>query len=169
MPYSTGYLKGEIKEHLIINLEKSVKILDAGAGCGTYSSLLKAHFPNMDGIEIYQNYDDMFDLKSKYDNLFIANVLDFDLTPYDYIILGDIIEHMTFEQAKEFLDKIQKMDILCLVGVPYNFVQGTEYGNVYETHLQPDLTEALFLERYPNMKLLMGNHEYGYFVNYDFC
>ena len=110
----------------------------------------------------------MFDLKNKYDNLFVNNVLDFDIEPYDYIILGDIIEHMTYLQAREFLDKIQKLDKLCLVGVPYNYEQGAEFDNVHETHLQPDLTEALFLERYPTMRLLMGNNEYGYFVNYDF-
>ena len=142
MPYSTGYLKGEVRQHFIKNVEKSVKILDAGAGCGTYSNLLKSDFPNMDGIEIFQNYVDMFDLKNKY--------------------------NMTYLQAREFLDKIQKLDKLCLVGVPYNYEQGAEFGNVHETHLQPDLTEPLFLERYPTMRLLMGNHEYGYFVNYDF-
>ena len=54
MPYSTGYLKGEVKQHFIKNVEKNVKILDAGAGCGTYSNLLKSDFHNMDGIEIYQ-------------------------------------------------------------------------------------------------------------------
>lgn len=168
MPYSTGYLKGEVKQHFIKNVSPSVKILDAGAGCGTYANLLKNEFPNMDGIEIFQNYVDMFDLRSKYNNLFIGNVLDFNLEQYDYIILGDIIEHMTFLQARELLDKIQKLDKLCLVGVPYNYEQGAEFNNVHETHLQPDLTESLFLQRYPTMRLLMGNHEYGYFVNYDF-
>lgn len=167
MPYSTGYLKGEIKQHFIKNVSRNTKILDAGAGCGTYSNLLKADFPHMDGIEIFPNYVDMFDLKSKYNNLFVENVLDFDITPYDYIILGDIIEHMSVTEAKNFLDKIQSMDKLCLVGVPYNFPQGTEFGNVYETHHQPDLTEQIFLQRYPQMNLLMGNHEYGYFVNYE--
>lgn len=168
MPYSTGYLKNEVKAHFLKNVSQNLRILDAGAGCGTYSNLLKADFPNMDGIEIFTNYIDMFDLKNKYNNLYVGNVLEFDLSTYDYIILGDIIEHMTHEDAKSFLDKLQNDDKLCLVGVPYNFEQGAEFGNVHETHLQPDLTEEIFLSRYPNMKLLFGNHEYGYFVNYEF-
>lgn len=166
MPYSTGYLKEEIKSHFIQNFNPSMKILDAGAGCGTYSNLLKSVFRNMDGIEIFPNYVDMFGLKSKYENLFVADILTFDLSPYDYIIFGDIIEHLTFQQAKDLLDKVSELKKSCLVGVPYNYPQGTEFGNVHETHLQPDLTEDIFLTRYPNMKLLMGNHEYGYFINY---
>jgi hypothetical protein len=168
MPYSNGFMKDAIKQHFLKNIPSNLKILDAGAGCGTYSKLLKADFPNMDGIEIFSTYNDMFDLKSQYNNLFIQNVLDFDITPYDYIILGDIIEHMKVVEARNFLDKIESMDKICLVGVPYNFPQEAEFGNEYEKHLQPDLTEDLFLERYPNMTLLFGNHEYGYFVNYEY-
>lgn len=168
MPYSTSYLKNEVRDHLIKNVSPSARMLDAGAGCGTFSDLLKNHFTNMDGIEIFQGYVDTFDLKSKYNKLFLGNVIDFKIEDYDYIILGDIIEHMSYLQAREFLDKIQKLGKHCLVGVPYNYEQGEHYGNVYEVHLQPDLTESIFLERYPTMKFLMGNHEYGYFVNYDF-
>lgn len=168
MPYSTGFMKDAIKQHFLKNIVPTISILDAGAGCGTYSNLLKADFQKMDGIEIFAPYIDMFDLRNKYDNLFVDDVLDFNITPYDYIILGDIIEHMTIIQAQNFLFKIQSKDILCMVGVPYNFVQGAEFNNQHETHLQPDLTEALFLERYPHMTLLFGNHEYGYFVNYEY-
>jgi len=166
MPYSTTIFKPEIKNHFLINFRRDMKILDAGAGCGTYSDLLKADYPNMDGIEIFPDYVDMFNLRSKYNNLFVQNVLEFDLSGYDYIILGDIIEHMTFVQAKNFLDKIELMHKKCLVGVPYNYPQGIHFGNSFETHRQDDLTEPLFLQRYNNMHLLIGNHEYGYFVNY---
>jgi len=168
MPYSSGYLKSEIKAHFIKNVSPKMKILDGGAGCGTYSSLLKNEFPDMDGIEIFPNYASMFNLHSQYNNLFIGNILEFDISPYDYIILGDIIEHMTVTDAQYFLQKIQAFDKLCMVGVPYNFPQGEEFGNIYETHHQPDLTEEIFLSRYPHMIKLMGNREYGYFVNYDY-
>jgi hypothetical protein len=170
MPYSTQYLKEEIKKHFLTNVGRETKILDAGAGCGTYSDLLKNKFPYIDGVEIFPDYVDMFNLHSKYNHLFVANILDFDISAYDYIILGDIIEHMTFVQARNFLDKIESLGKKCLVGVPYNYPQGASMGNTFETHLQDDLTEKLFLQRYPNMVLVMGNDEYGYFVNYkDFC
>lgn len=168
MPYSIGYYKENIKNHFLENVSTNSKILDAGAGCGTYSVLLKDHFPNMDGLEIFSEYDKMFDLKSKYNNLFIADILDFDISGYDYVILGDILEHLSVENAQSLLKRIDENDILCLVGVPYLFEQGPEYNNEHETHLQPDLTHGIFMDRYPNMKLLWKNEAYGYYVNYDY-
>jgi hypothetical protein len=95
--------------------------------------------------------------------------LEFDFDSYDYLIMGDVLEHITFVQAKNLLDKITAKDKLCLVAVPYMYEQGTEFDNVYETHHQPDLTKDVFLERYPQMKYLCGDDHYGYFVNYDFA
>lgn len=131
------YLNEIIKAHLLKNVSQNVKILDVD-GCGTYSNLLKSDFKNIDVVN--------------------ENVLEFDISEYDYIILDNIIQHMTYEDAKGVIDKIRKTDQLCLVGVQYNFEQSA----------QPNLTEALFLERYTNMSLLIGNDEYGYFVNYEF-
>ena len=53
-----------------------------------------------------------------------------------------------------------------MVGVPYNYIQGEWEGNVYETHLQPDLTKENMVERYPHLKYLMGDEGYGYYINY---
>ena len=169
MPYSYGLFKDEVKAHFLKNVQNSVSILDVGCGCGTYSHLLKADFPNMDGIEIFPKYAEMFDLHSKYNKLIFGDILEFDFDSYDYLIMGDVLEHMTFIQAKNLLDKITAKDKLCLVAVPYLYVQGTEFENVYETHHQPDLTKEIFLERYPQMKYLCGDDHYGYFVNYDFA
>ena len=168
MPYSHSVYKKEVFEHFLMFVARNSKILDGGAGCGTYSKLLKEHFPNMDGLEIHEPYSRMFNLKELYDNLFITDIRDFDISQYDYIILGDIIEHLSVPDAQALLNKIKEADQLCMVAVPYNFHQGEEYGNVHETHLQPDLTEEIFLQRYPMMKLLFGNQFYGYFINYEY-
>lgn len=168
MPYSYGLFKDVVKDHFIKNVQKSVSILDVGAGCGTYSHLLKADFPNMDGIEIFPKYAEMFDLQSKYNKLIFGDILEFDFDSYDYLIMGDVLEHMTFIQAKNLIDKITAKDKLCLIAVPYMFEQGTEYDNVHETHHQSDLTKEIFLERYPQMMYLCGDEHYGYFINYYF-
>ena len=54
-----------------------------------------------------------------------------------------------------------------MVGVPYMYEQGVYEGNIHEIHQQPDLTKDVFLKRYPQMHLLMGNDDYGYFINYE--
>jgi hypothetical protein len=42
--------------------------------------------------------------------------------------------------------------------------QGEYEGNTHETHLQPDLTPDLMKERYPDLELIYGNGQYGYYV-----
>jgi len=166
MPYSYTLYKEEVKEHFLKNLVKRIRILDVGPGCGTYSHLLKEHFPNMDAIEIFPNYIEQFDLGSKYNKVIVGDIKDFDFRDYDYIIMGDVLEHLSVKDAQQVIKRIKDLDILCLIAVPYNYEQGTYMDNVYETHLQPDLTPEIFLERYPMMKLLVGDDKYGYYINY---
>ena len=168
MPYSYSLFKDEVKKHFIKNVQKSVRILDVGAGSGTYALLLGDEYPNIDAIEIFPNYIDMFNLQDIYKNVIIGDILETDFDEYEYLIMGDVLEHLTFLQAKNLLDKITAKDKICLIAVPYMFEQGTEFDNVHETHHQPDLTKEIFLERYPQMKFLCGDDNYGYFVNYDF-
>ena len=169
MPYSYTLYKEEVKNHFFKNVHPNVKILDVGPGCGTYSHLLKERFDNMDAIEIFEPYINQFDLRNKYNNVTIGDIRTFDFSGYDYIIIGDVLEHLSVADAKELISKIQNLDILCLVAVPYNYEQGTYMDNVHETHLQPDLTPEIFSERYPMFKLLIGDDKYGYYVNYDFA
>jgi len=166
MPYSYTLYKEEVKEHFLKNLVKRIRILDVGPGCGTYSHLLKEHFPNMDAIEIFANYIEQFDLNSKYTKVILGDIREFDFRDYDYIIMGDVLEHLSVKDAQQVIKRIQDLDILCLIAVPYNYEQGTYMDNVHETHLQPDLTPEIFLERYPMMKLLVGDDKYGYYINY---
>jgi hypothetical protein len=166
MPYSYNLFKEEVKQNIINTFQHDINILDVGAGCGTYSNLLKDNFPNMDGIEIFEEYVHDFNLKSKYNNIFIDDILEFDIRPYDLFIMGDVVEHLTFVEAKNLIEKIHRADKFMMIAVPYKYEQGVEFGNVYEIHKQPDLTKELFLERYPCMKFLIGDDHYGYFVNY---
>jgi len=168
MPYSYGYFKLEVEYHIMSNIPRDAKIIDVGAGSGTYGLMLKKHFYNVDALEIYEDYINEFKLKDIYDNVFNVDVLDFRFKGYDYAIFGDIIEHLSVEDADTLLTMLLYRDIKCLVAVPYQMIQGKVNGNIYEEHKQDDLTHDLFLKRYPYMGLLYRNTEYGYYVNYDF-
>jgi methylase of polypeptide subunit release factors len=48
MPYSYNLFKEEVKQNILNSFQNDIKILDVGAGCGTYSNFLKDNFPNMD-------------------------------------------------------------------------------------------------------------------------
>lgn len=163
MPYSYGYYKNEIREHFLKNIDIDSKILDVGPGSGTYCKLLSPEY-KMDALEIWEPYVEMFKLKDSYQNVIIGDVKNFDMSEYDYIILGDIIEHLSVEDALEVLKSIS--DKKYLVAVPYLFEQGEEFGNIHETHLQPDLTEEVMIQRY-GLNMIYSNDKYGYFINYE--
>ncbi len=167
MPYSYGEFKQEIKNHISSILPQTSKILDVGPGCGTYSHLLKEFGYIVDCVEIWEPYIHKFNLNQHYDNVHLSNVMDFDITPYEYIIMGDILEHLSSEDAILFLKKIEKNKQKVLVAVPYEYKQGEHEGNIFETHLQPDLTPEIMKLRYPNLKLLYGDNKYGYYINYN--
>ena len=166
MPYSYDYFKIEVGKHIIKTQPQSSKILDVGAGSGKYGSMLRMWFNDIDALEIFEPYIEQFKLKEIYNNVHIGNIIDFDIDMYDYIIMGDILEHLSIEDAHNLLTKIHLGGKKCLVAIPYTMEQGEVNGNIYETHLQPDLTHEVFLFRYPMMKELYRNFEYGYYINY---
>tara|TARA_R110001592_G_scaffold59740_2_gene181344 strand:+ start:2933 stop:3439 length:507 start_codon:yes stop_codon:yes gene_type:complete len=165
MPYSFNDFKIQIRYFFQKSIPKGTRILDVGPGAGTYWKALNDLGYNMDCIEIHKPYIKEFKLKEKYSNVFEGNIMDFDISNYDVIILGDILEHLSINDATHLINNISEQQKKCLVAVPYEMEQGEYKGNVYETHLQADLTPEIMLDRYPNLKLLIGNERYGYYIN----
>ena len=165
MPESYQYFKKEIKEYIRKNIPLNSKILDVGPGIGTYYNLLEPYGYKMDCIEIWEPYVHEYGLKNKYENVFIGNIVDFDITNYDFIILGDILEHLTAEDGINLINKIYTSGKKCMVAVPYLMEQGEYYGNVHETHLQPDLTWEVMSKRYPQLERIYANSQYGYYMS----
>ena len=164
MPDSYKYFKPEIRQWFISNVPTTKKILDAGPGKGTYSDLLRDLGYKIDAVEVWAPYVDQFNLKDKYDNVYVEDIRNFDIKGYDFIILGDILEHLSTEDAKLLIDRIFSQGIQCMVAVPYRMGQdGDVYGNKYETHLQVDLTTEVMSERYPNLEPIFTNRWYGYY------
>jgi hypothetical protein len=174
MPYSSTFAKLEIQNHFDKNFSREIKILDVGPGAGMYSALLSCFSPilgysldfKLDCLEIWEPYVYEFNLKNFYNNVYIGDIRNFDFLKYDYIILGDILEHLNTKDAQKIINTICDNNQKCLVAVPYLWEQGPVFDNPYEEHLQPDLTHALMLERYPSLHLLFGNEGYGYYINY---
>lgn len=169
MPYSYHFGKPDVVEYITKNYSQSQNILDVGPGVGTYSDLLKPYGYHMDALEIYDGYVLAYDLKNKYKEVYVDSIVNFDSSPYDLVILGDVLEHLTIEDAHSVLEKCKNV----IVAVPYNCPQskvdfwdkGYHLVNPYEEHLQADLTPKIMLNRYPTLDLLWSNHLYGYYIN----
>jgi len=164
MPYSTASYKEEVYKHITATVTPDAKLLDVGPGAGKYGAGLR-HL-DVDAVEIYEPYVDRFELKQIYKNVYCDDILSFNWSSYDYIILGDVLEHIELSKAQKLISDITRLGKKCLVAVPYMFEQGEWEGNTYETHLQPDLTPENMLIRYPELKFLIGEAGYGYYINY---
>jgi len=166
MPFSTNYFKQQTINFITKNYPKHSKILDIGAGCGTYYNLLNPlGYENIDAVEIYEKYIKDYNLEKKYKNIILGNIceLEIDYSIYDLISLGDVLEHIGKKEAKKLIQKIGNTPIL--VAVPFESEQSESFGNSYEIHLQSDLTLDIFLERYENLKPFCLRFDYGVFTN----
>lgn len=174
MPGNWGYLGEDVKQYLIQNYDSNSSILDVGCGHGFYYKLLKEHFDKIDAVEIWQPYIEEFKLTEMYDNVFNTNIIDFEFEYYDIIIMGDILEHLSREDAVTVLNRLKNKCKELLVIVPYYLPQDEVFGNKYEIHLQPDLDDTIMSEYYPMLELInlngkelklpidMGTHYYYY-------
>ena len=132
MPGSWGYFKWDIQAYLFKNFPKNSTILDVGCGQGDYADLLSEHFGKFDAVEIWEPYIEQFNLKERYNNVYNVNILDFDFDYYDIIIMGDILEHLSREDAVKLIEKLKDKCKELLIVVPFYLPQETVNGNVYE-------------------------------------
>jgi len=164
MPHSWVGFKSRVQDWIKSNVSTDKRILDVGPGAGTYADLLSEYSYQMDAVEIFAPYIQKFNLREKYDNVYVGDIRTFNISDYDFTILGDVLEHLNKQDAIALIDNIKKQGKECLVAVPYKMEQGEWEGNIHETHLQTDLTHEMIGERYPDLKLLCGNKDYGYYV-----
>ena len=168
MPTSYPLYKDSVRNWVLNNIPLDAKILDIGAGCGTYSDLLRGYGYKIDAVEIWEPYIKKYELNKKYGKVYNKNILGIDfvvLDTYDFFILGDVLEHLTAEEGQSLMLFLKQNNKKYIVAVPYQMEQGEHEGNIHETHLQPDLTPDIMKQRYPDLELLYGNNFYGYYIN----
>lgn len=151
MPYSSVNGKQfisscvELLEHKV---PATLRVLDIGAGSGTYSDLYRKRLKGRwTGIEVWPPYVEQFKLTTKYDTLAIIDAMEFlaqaQAGSYDVIFIGDMLEHLTKPQALVALGHVQRLlstDIhwpgIAFISVPIGeYPQGEYEGNPYEAHL----------------------------------
>jgi len=164
--YGTSYpkFKQEVKEYLINLLPQGANVLDVGGGDGTYGKLLYDHC-QLDTIEIFQGAVEHLKRTGYYQDVIQGDIRTSIIHKlYDLIILGDVIEHMTVDDAKLVIKMCENQSDYVLIAVPYMYQQDALYGNKHEIHLQPDLTPEIFEMRYREYVRLFGDANYGYYI-----
>ena len=155
--------KTEVKWLIARLAKKGARGLDVGACDGAYWNLLH-DLIDLDAVEIYEPNIENNDLVHKYGVVYNMDIKDLHYDHYDVVIFGDVIEHMTVEDAQATLAYAQEHADLVIVAVPYQYHQDAIYGNPWERHIQDDLTHDLFMQRYPGFKLQFGYPNYVYYI-----
>lgn len=144
------------------NFPDSAEILDVGACDGKWSDMLQLlGYKYIDAVEAF--YPNVEIIQDKYRNIYARNIAGLKYPEYDLIIFGDIIEHLTVEDAQEVLAYAKTRCRDMIVSVPWLYPQGELYGNPYEIHRQPDLTMEVFNKRYPGFEPIVEFSNYCYF------
>ena len=158
---STNEGKREIKQFLLAQLPKNAKILDVGAGGGTYYHLLGDQY-NWSAVEIW--HDAAMHLSHFYNTVYEGNIIDFQYPEeYDLVIFGDVIEHLEIVDAQECIARAKQHAKAILIALPYDYPQDALYGNKAEIHRQIGMTPEIFDERYPGFKLILNYKIHAYY------
>lgn len=154
--------KAEVKQYIIENFKKGSTCLDVGACDGIWHSLLGDHLI-MDAVEVFEPNIEVHRLREKYRRVYSSDIRGLRYPHYDIIIFGDIIEHIEVEEAQDVLEFAKMRADEVIVAVPFLYPQAAIYGNQYERHIQDDLTNRIFLERYPGFEPMILFPNYGYY------
>lgn len=151
--YDAG--KDVVVEWIRKNFNTDSRILDVGACDGKWKKLLPEY--RMDAVEIWEPYCKNL---TEYENVYNYNIVGMMYEYYDLIIFGDVIEHMTVEEAQKVIKYAYPRCKDMIVAVPFLYPQEAIDGNPWQAHKQPELTADLFAERYPLLEVLNYAEEY---------
>lgn len=117
-------------------------ILDVGVGEGILEAIVRPVFGDkvmLHGLEVWEPYIGEYNLESKYDKIFNVDAREWDDWEYDLIMFGDVLEHMTEEEAVSLWNKAAKNTKAILLSIPIvHSPQGAWGGNPYEIHHEED-------------------------------
>lgn len=164
MPYSSGEGKDWMCERIWAALEAAParfhegdrlapRLLDVGAGSGTYAELLAAtrprrFLPHMTAIEVYAPYVERFGLRRLYDEVVIGDAREIEFPAVDVVVLGDVLEHMPLAAAVAVWGKARRAaSTAVLASLPVvPWPQGECEGNPHEAHVETWTHERVMAE-----------------------
>jgi len=135
------------------------RILDIGAGSGTYINLIKIKHrvcqeSEWVGVEAWLDYIDRFELRNKYNTVINqdARKLDWNsLGQFDVAIAGDVLEHMTKSEAMMLVEQILDHCQTLIISIPIiHMPQDAVEGNPFEVHVKDDWSHDEVMATWPD-------------------
>jgi predicted TPR repeat methyltransferase len=159
MGYSLNAGKLEILDWFVKNEHKINRILDIGAGSGTYINLIK--FKNnicfkseWVGVEVWEDYINKFDLNKKYDLVINEDIRKIDwnkIGKFSVVIAGDVLEHMNKNDAILLVNNILNHCDTLIISIPIiHMPQDAINGNPFEIHVKDDWSHEEIMSTWKN-------------------
>lgn len=139
MPTSSREGKRWIGPRIVDELPGTV--LDVGPGEGTYANIITFFGMRpqavLIGMEVHQPYVEQYELEKLYDKIILADARTAPFPPVDVVILGDVIEHMSADDAQAvWVKSRQAARKAVFASIPLGVhPQGAVNGNEHERHL----------------------------------
>ena len=114
------------------------RVVDMGPGAGTYADLFRGLTPDATwcAVEVWGPYVEKYGLRDKYDQVIVADVryLDFiKLGPSDVVLFGDMLEHMSANEARDVLARAAMKSRFMALSIPIgHWPQDEIEGNPFE-------------------------------------
>ncbi len=107
------------------------------------------------GVEIWTPYIEKYDLKNRYDVIINEDIRKIDYSnigPFDVAIAGDVLEHMSKEDAVNVVDSVLKISNYLFISIPIiHYPQAEAHGNPYEAHVKDDWSHSEMMDTFPQI------------------
>ena len=140
----------------ITRIAPAIRVIDVGAGDGGNVKRGRAatgELSHWTGVEVWEPYVGRFGLTELYDEFLRADVR--ELAPFpegDVVIFGDVLEHMTKQEAERVWERALKVCRWAILSLPVeHYPQGATHGNPYERHVTEDWSVPEVIETFPGV------------------
>lgn len=155
MPLSSAEGKTWTRDRIhALAADGPLSVLDIGPGVGTYAKLLAGpEIARLTGVEIWEPYVDTYRLRDYYDEIILGDAREVELPPVDVVILGDVAEHMSADDALRLWQRaVDAARLAVYLSIPIvHYPQGELEGNPHEHHVVEDWKHESVLEAFPGI------------------
>ena len=152
--------------HTLADRHGPLEVLDVGPGVGTYAKLLAGpDVRRIIGLEVWEPYLTTYSLDRFYDELVVGDVRTTALPDVDVVILGDVLEHMSRDDALAVWERaaVAARHAVYLSLPIVHYPQDEIEGNPFEVHVEEDWKVDSVLEAFAGIGEVWSGTEVGVF------
>jgi 2-polyprenyl-3-methyl-5-hydroxy-6-metoxy-1,4-benzoquinol methylase len=149
------------------------QFLDIGTGQGTYYRLFNQYYPNAKwtGVEGYKPYIEGFKLREKYDVLHHADArelygknIDISQLHYHVVFCGDVLEHMTKEEAITLVEKLKSACGILIISIPIIKWPQHDESNPFQIHVKDDWSHQEVMASFTDITAFFVGSAIGVYI-----